>query len=424
LIFTITLLLFIGTNIDTLQPYAEGSSGQQQKTPVKSSNTCIKYDETKRLITISCKKSTLSDIYNQINDPAVLSKQQQGVWLLNANVTIKKGSTLTIDPKDTTWLKILADGKTLAYGIHVHGSLKIDSVKVASWNTLTNNYALSNGSRESSGSATKACGYHCSVAQKDLLTHHGSPRPYLRVEADANGTTNITNSYIGYLGYEGGWGAKTSGLHYNAGDGSILKNNDIDNLYFGFYSVGIGHIVMENNRIHNSGHYGIDPHTGTHDMIIRNNTVYQNNGTAIICSVDCYNIMFENNHVYDNNGAGISFSRNTTQSVAKNNYIHNQANPLEIANSHKNDVYNNLISGNVTTTKAGITLKGNSTENYIHNNTIINSQSGILIRDTSLNNQIYSNNIINTDANLTGFDVKQKITYSNAIGNSNQIINK
>ena len=118
LIFTIISLLVIGTNIDTLQPYAEGGSGQQQKTPIKSSNACVKYDEANRLITISCKKSTLSDIYNQISDPAVLSKQQQGVWLLNANVTIKKGSTLTIDPKDTTWLKILADGKTLAYGIH------------------------------------------------------------------------------------------------------------------------------------------------------------------------------------------------------------------------------------------------------------------------------------------------------------------
>ena len=63
---------------------------------------------------------------------------------------------------------------------------------------------------------------------------------------------------------------------------------------------------MESNRIHNSGHYGIDLDTGTHDMIIRNNTVYQNNGTAIICSVDCYNIMFDNNHVYDNNGVGVS----------------------------------------------------------------------------------------------------------------------
>src|SRR4051794_16023209 len=96
LIFTITSLLVIGTNIDTLQPYAEGSSGQQQKTPIKSSNACVKYDETKRLITVSCKTTTLSNIYNQINNSDVLSKQQQGVWLLNANVTIEKGSTLTI----------------------------------------------------------------------------------------------------------------------------------------------------------------------------------------------------------------------------------------------------------------------------------------------------------------------------------------
>ena len=38
LICTIISLLVIGTNIDTLQPYAAGSSGQQQKNPIKSSN--------------------------------------------------------------------------------------------------------------------------------------------------------------------------------------------------------------------------------------------------------------------------------------------------------------------------------------------------------------------------------------------------
>ena len=60
------------------------------------------------------------------------------------------------------------------------------------------------------------------------------------VEPRATGTTNITNSYIGYLGYEAGWGKKAEGLHYNAGDGSVIRNNNIDHLYFGFYSVGIG----------------------------------------------------------------------------------------------------------------------------------------------------------------------------------------
>ena len=39
-------------------------------------------------------------------------------------------------------------------------------------------------------------------------------------------TTDITNSEIAYLGYEGGVGSGMSGLHYNGGDGSILKGND------------------------------------------------------------------------------------------------------------------------------------------------------------------------------------------------------
>ena len=42
---------------------------------------------------------------------------------------------------------------------------------------------MSNGSRESSGPATKACGSNCPIAVKDKLTHHGAPRPYIRIES-------------------------------------------------------------------------------------------------------------------------------------------------------------------------------------------------------------------------------------------------
>ena len=52
------------------------------------------------------------------------------------------------------------------------------------------------------------CGSDCPIEIKDLLTHKGAPRPYLIVEPSATGTTNITNSYIGYIGYEAGWGKK------------------------------------------------------------------------------------------------------------------------------------------------------------------------------------------------------------------------
>ena len=86
-----------------------------------SPSSCITYDPTARLITISCQSAHLSDVYNQVNNHEVLDRQPQGLWILNANVTINKGSTLDIDPTDTNWLKIIADG-TSAYGIHVYGS--------------------------------------------------------------------------------------------------------------------------------------------------------------------------------------------------------------------------------------------------------------------------------------------------------------
>jgi parallel beta-helix repeat protein len=249
---------------------------------------------------------------------------------------------------------------------------------------------MSNGSRESSGPATALCGSNCPIAVKDKLTHHGAPRPYIRIESRATGTTNITNSYIGYIGYEAGWGKMTPGLQYNAGDGSVIRNNDFDHLYFGFYSVNVGNMVIENNKIHNSGHYGIDPHTGTHDMVIRNNIVYDNNGTAIICSLDCYNIRFENNIVYNNHGGGIVFSRNTTHSVARNNYVHDQATPIQVSRSHNNEVYNNIISNTTT----GISLIGDSSGNKIYNNTIMNAQSAFSIKNTAANNMIYANKLI------------------------------
>ena len=105
---------------------------QQQTTTFSPHNNCIKYNSAQRLIIVSCKSATLTDISNQINNYGILDKHSQGVWLLNANLTINPGSTLTIDPKDTTWLKIIADEKTLSYGIHIKGSLKIDSVKITS----------------------------------------------------------------------------------------------------------------------------------------------------------------------------------------------------------------------------------------------------------------------------------------------------
>ena len=62
-----------------------------------------------RVISITCKTSTLTDIYNQLNNKNILDKEtSDGVWLLNAGIIIEHDAKLVINEGDTKWLKMLA----------------------------------------------------------------------------------------------------------------------------------------------------------------------------------------------------------------------------------------------------------------------------------------------------------------------------
>jgi poly(beta-D-mannuronate) C5 epimerase len=382
--------------------------------PSPQSNTsslgnCINYNPSTRTIIVSCSSPTrLTDIDNKVHDTSILDKQSPGgVWFLNANLIIAKGATFHIDSTDTKWLKISSEVTRTgvakiapAYIIDVHGSLKIDSVKITSWDPTTNYYAITNGSRTGSG-----------------VFIFGAPRPSIIVENNATGTTDITNSEIAYLGYEQGKHKGGSGLsYYYGGDGSIIRNNDIHHVYFGLYTFGVGHMIIENNIIRNSGHYGLDPHTGTHDMIIRNNTVYDNNGSGIICSLNCYNILIEDNKVHHNAGDGIDFSRNMYNSIARNNIVYNEPAGIIVSQSHNNQVYNNTISNSAD----GFNVNSGSTNNKIYDNAIVNSKShAILINNGSSGNTFISNKIVSSTAQ--GLKIVQDSTSKNTFSD-NQIV--
>src|SRR5215213_11456883 len=315
-----------------------------------SSVPCITYDSTTNFITVTCNSASLTDIDNQLNDNTILDKEQpqqqsnNGVWLLNAGIVVADKATLYINSTDTTWLKINADGNT-EHIIEVYGNLKIDSVKITSWNSKTNDYAKIPAYDEDK--------------EPELI-------PYIKVEGEATGTTDITNSELAYLNY----------LSYYAGDGSVLKGNHIHDLWFGFYSKGVGDMIIEDNHVHDNTIYGLDPHTGTHDMTIRNNVVHGNGGIGIICSLDCYNITIEGNEVYNNADSGIMFSINMYNSIARNNYVHDEAKGIFVSASHNNEIYNNTVSHSGD----GIYLKSESFKNNIYDNTIINATSnGILV---------------------------------------------
>jgi poly(beta-D-mannuronate) C5 epimerase len=386
----IVILLLLSLSSTLLVYFSSSSSSFAQVT--ESTSSCITYDSSEKIITITCKSANLTDIDNQLKDPGILHKETtDGTWLLNAGIEVAPNAILYINSTDTSWLKVLAaaDGQT-AHLIHISGSLKIDSVKITSWNPNTNDYATTEDSYRDG---------------KDVTV--GAPRPYIIVEEEATGTTDITNSEIAYLGYEAGYGAGRTGLRYLGGDGSIIRGNNIHNLYFGLYSRGVGGMVIENNNIHDNIIYGLDPHTGTHDMIIRNNTVHDNGSIGIICSLDCYNITIENNIVYNNTRMGIMFSRNMYDSVARYNIVSNEDKGIVISESHNNEIYNNTVSDS----GSGIDLDTESSKNKIHDNIVANIpySSALVVEDGAAEqNMLYSNTLVNSNGQRINLDQQQK----------------
>jgi len=357
-------------------------------------------------------------------DNAVSSSK---TWVLNSGIEIEKGATLVIDSSDTDWLKIVAtptiqlkpngtqsennpnlgnasrqgaliendikqitpalNEKTIIVsknngdspnGIHVHGSLKIDSVKITSWDPDTNDVLKFKLGKRSGEEHTKS----------DYDT--AEPRAFIRVSKDATGTTNLTNSEIAYLGYSC---SRCSGISYYGGEGSVIEGSNIHHLLKGFYSKGMGNMTIQNNSFHDNYLYGVDPHTGSHHMLIKNNIVYNNNASGIICSKDCHSLIIEGNKVYNNTGAGrgISFSINTTNSVARNNYVHDNRRCIAFnRESNLNQVYNNTLLNCETAVYVSST-----SNNSIHDNKIVNAGSGIVINN--ITNQIYNNDISSSD---------------------------
>jgi len=465
----LSLLLIAPTNISGVLP------NQTRLIPedMSQDSPCVEYDSTQKLIEVRCKSIHLTDIYNQLSNPTILGieNKKEGsisslnhgkVWILDAGIVVEKEASLIIDSSDTSWLKITStptlqlkkesgnvtdkeDGNASNFeehtridtdiknknssdtkgndiivvsknngdnpnGIHVHGSLNIDSVKITSWDPEKNDVIGFDFGKRPGEEHTKS----------DYDT--AEPRAFIRVSKLATGTTNITNSELAYLGYSC---SRCAGLSYYGGEGSILKNNNIHHLLKGFYSKGIGQMLIEDNKFHDNYLYGIDPHTRSHDIIIRNNKVYDNNASGIICSKDCYNLLIEGNEVYRNGGVGrgIAFSINTSHSIARNNDVHNNERCISFnRESNYNEVYNNTISN----CDVGIYLS-NTSKNFIYDNKIIHSKYGIVIKEDITNNitknvvDMSKTGIVFINRNNTNLDDDNLNSYLEVLKSTNKL---
>lgn len=335
-----------------------------------SARDCIHYLPSEKVVVIDCKSGNLRDIYTTLNNSVILDKEKTGIWILNANIRVEDGAKFYVNSSDTSWLKINSTGGS-AYYIEVRGSMQIDSTKITGWDTQRNTFA-----------------------ETDAHGHY--PRSFIKVLEGSNpqARTDITNSEIAYLGYNQ---TRGFGLSYYSGTDSIIKGNKIHNLWYGFYSANYGYrvfnITIENNQFYNNSLYGIDPHSGTHDLVIRNNTVFDNGKHGIICSQLCHDIVIENNKVYNNADRGIILDKNVTRSIIRNNIMNDNAAQIAIHTfSNFNQIYGNRMNGG----EIGIEISDGSANNIVSDNEITSAVYGIHMPNAGQSNKIVSNDITNS----------------------------
>jgi poly(beta-D-mannuronate) C5 epimerase len=351
---TAILLLFILVGLP--------SHGQQQLqhhlrfAAEAGESVCVEYDQTENTIHVNC-NSSFSSIVQAINNSQIVENLGNGEYLLNATLEVADGVSFEMNSSNAgsssnlEYLKIADEN-----GIIVYGKILVDSVKITSWNSSSNE-----------------------VISQDM---NGSIRRGYIQFASSDGS-HIINSEFGYLGdvEPGRRGFDLLGDGEEPSHDIVVRDSKFHDMWMAFYSNGAYNIVLNGNEYYNNIKYTIDPHSATHDMNITNNYIHHNR-IGIICSLDCYNILIDGNTVYHNTEYGIFFSRNMHDSIARNNHVYNSTTGIMVSESPNNQIYNNTIE---RISSYGIRLfnpvspdDGGVTENnLVYNNTIINSENGI-----------------------------------------------
>ena len=329
-----------------------------------ASTACVGYQAGVNTINITCDASFL-DVVQAINDPSILEQEQDGQYILNANIEVADGVTFQMTSSNGDNLQYLKIAG--ANGIIVYGKILIDGVKITSWDVSEDD-----------------------VIQQD--TNGTISRAY--IQFDGSEGAQILNSEFGYLGHDEP-GRRGFDLYGGGGPSHdmVIRGSTFHDMWFAFYSNAAYDIVVDGSEYHHNIRYSLDPHTATYNMNITNNYLHHNRYGAI-CSDDCYNILIDGNRAHHNTDAGIVFSRNMTNSIARNNHIYNATTGISLSESPNNQIYNNTID---SATDEGILLfnpevidDGFTEGNIVYDNVISSSEDGI--RATNSHDNILENN--------------------------------
>ncbi|OLS96300.1 hypothetical protein BJF90_11045 [Pseudonocardia sp. CNS-004] len=302
---------------------------------------------------------TLGSLAARVPDN-VLRETGEGEWELRADISVEGEASLRIASPEVKWLKLVSDGDKIASLKPSGGKLDIIGSCVTSWDPGTNS----------------------------ADTNLDNGRGYLLARDGAE--MNIENAELRFLG---SGAVESYGLSWRTeGTTGKLVQSVVSNNYFGMYSYEVGGLVISDNEIHDNQLYGIDPHTGSHNLTIERNIVHDNGKHGIILAEDCVDSVIRDNTVYRNNHHGIVlYLRSDRNTIEGNDSFANASQGININESNDNVIRNNRVYDN---NESGIGITQTSENNAIESNQARgNQQDGVRIVSESARTVVRSNTV-------------------------------
>ncbi len=352
------------TTTDPAAPCSRETPVGAPDTVAAPAGTAAVFDRAAQKIVLSSGTGvSLPALSRVVNDPAALSETAPGEWLLNVDLEIGPGASLDVTAPAVRRLALSsAPGRFVAIRVH-GGKLAVTGSCVTSWN----------------------------VAQRQADTAYADGRSFILARDGA--TMTIDHAEVRYLGYAD---VEDYGLAWRtAGTTGRVADSIISNLYFGVYGYEIGGLVVTGNEVYDNIVYGIDPHTGSHNMTITHNVVHDNGKHGIILAEDCVDSVISDNIVYANLQHGIVlYQRSDRNVVAGNDSFDNGAQGINVNQAATNTIRDNRVYGNG---ESGIGIGNDSHGNAVEGNDLrSNQQDGLRLvtrsADTTVRNNIIGQN--------------------------------
>lgn len=323
-------------------------------------------------------------------DSDVLREVEDGVWELRSDLAVSGEALLQIAAPEVRWLKLISDRGTVASLKPTGGgTLDIVGTCITSWDAATN--------------------------AADINGEDG--RGYLLARDGA--TMNIDNAELRYLGTGA---AESYGLSWrNKGTTGRITGSISSHNHFGMYSYEVGELVVTDNEFHDNYLYGIDPHTGSTNLLIERNHVHDNGKHGIILAEDCTDSIIRDNVVYRNKHHGIVLYLNSDRNVIEgNDTFGNLAQGINVNGSDDNVVLNNQVYDNA---ESGISVTQASANNLIESNQargngedgirVVTESTQTRVRDNTIGENIRYGIYIDVDG---GIDISKNMIFGNRAG--------